>query len=136
MISPIVPLAGATWVVAQSIKFVMERPHHPDSHFTDSGGMPSAHAAVTAAATTAIGFESGVGSSLFALAFLLTAIVAHDAYRVRWALGEQAVRLNELSAAAVPARPPLAVWRGHRIREVAAGLALGILIGGVYGLAS
>jgi acid phosphatase family membrane protein YuiD len=90
--------------------------------------MPSGHAATMAAADTVIGLREGVGSPLFGLALVITALVLHDAVRLRWSVGEQAVRINKLLAAAGREAESVVVWRGHRIREVAAGSLLGSVV--------
>lgn len=123
-LTPVIPIALAAWMAAELGKVALDRNYR----FGEPGGMPSGHSAVVAAAATAIGFEAGVNSVAFGLAVVLVAIVAHDAYRVRWAIGEQGNRLNELSAVAHPKLAPLIVWRGHRVREVMAGLVLGALV--------
>ncbi len=123
---PVLIITGLVWLIAETTKFLVGLMHGRDRRFFDSGGMPSVHAAVIVGATTAISLVEGVGSSLFALGVVVSAIVVHDAVRVRWPLGEQAVRLNRLSQKAkLPAVP---VIRGHRIREVVAGGVYGALL--------
>ena len=51
-----------------------------------SGGMPSAHTAACAAMAITAGLREGFCSSLFAVAAVLTAVVAHDAVKVRGSL--------------------------------------------------
>lgn len=129
--SLVIPLAAAAYVLAQGSKYLLARAVGAKVDLTASGGMPSSHAATIAAATTVIGIEAGFGSPLFGLSCILTAIVAHDAYRVRWLLGQYGVRLNLLSTTAKLTDGALAEWRGHRPVEILVGLLLGIAIGSV-----
>jgi acid phosphatase family membrane protein YuiD len=129
MISLVLPLAFAAWALAQGSKFLMARRHDPQAKFSDPGGMPSSHSATVAAGATVVGIEAGFDSALFGLAMIVLVIVVHDAYRLRWSVGEQAQRLNELLKQNDPRAVPVVVWKGHRQREVAAGLVLGAVVG-------
>ena len=128
--NPLLVIAIPTWLTAELIKFVVRRSNDPRAKFGHPGGMPSGHATLTGAAATVIGIEHGVSSTLFGLAIVLVAIVVHDAVRLRWSVGEQALRINELAAVTpgVKKLPPLMVWRGHRIREVTVGIIYGALV--------
>ncbi|ETT81937.1 divergent PAP2 family protein [Viridibacillus sp. FSL R5-0477] len=66
------------------------------SLFTSTGGMPSSHSAAVSALTTAIGFESGVDSPLFAASTVFAIIVMFDATGIRYQAGQQAVIINQL----------------------------------------
>jgi uncharacterized protein len=125
-ISPVLVTTGLVWIAAEATKYLVGRLHDRHRKLFDSGGMPSVHTAVIVGCTTAIGLSEGVGSPLFALAAVVSAIVAHDSFRVRWLLGETAARANELSKAAK--LRPLPVFRGHRIREIVAGGIYGSLL--------
>lgn len=129
MISLVLPLAFAAWVLAQGIKFILAKRTDPHAKFSDPGGMPSSHSAVVGAGTVVVGIETGIDSPLFGFAVIMMAIVLHDAYRVRWSVGEQAIRLNELTAQNNPKARPVVVWKGHRLREVIVGLLLGFVVG-------
>ena len=48
-----------------------------------AGGMPSSHSAVVVGLATLIGKNEGVGSPIFALAFILAFVVMYDACGVR-----------------------------------------------------
>ncbi|MDP9212000.1 MAG: divergent PAP2 family protein [bacterium] len=125
-LSPVLVISGLVWFTAEIVKYSIGRLHDRDRKFMDSGGMPSVHTAVIVGATTSIVLTEGIDSSLFGLGVVVSAIVMHDAVRVRWAVGEQAVRINQLSQGRKLARLP--VFRGHRIREVAAGAAYGTVL--------
>ncbi|MFE6168392.1 divergent PAP2 family protein [Viridibacillus arvi] len=66
------------------------------SLFTSTGGMPSSHSAAVSALTTAIGFESGLDSPLFAASMVFAIIVMFDATGIRYQAGQQAVIINQL----------------------------------------
>ncbi|MEX2430282.1 MAG: divergent PAP2 family protein, partial [Patescibacteria group bacterium] len=93
-LSPVLVISGLVWFTAEVTKYLISRTADPERHFLDSGGMPSAHTAIIVSATTAIALAEGIGSPLFALAVVVSAIVMHDAVRVRWPLGEATERLN------------------------------------------
>lgn len=61
-----------------------------------TGGMPSSHSAAVTALATAIAFETGVSSPIFALAVIFAIITMFDAKGVRRQAGEQAIVLNKL----------------------------------------
>ena len=94
-------------------------------HAFQSGGMPSSHTAACAAMTFAAGLREGFGSSLFAIAAVLTAVVAHDAVRVRGALNS-IIRILRDSASedAINDAGGLPDTVGHSVAEVAAGFVL------------
>jgi uncharacterized protein len=64
--------------------------------FTSTGGMPSSHSAAVTALTTAIAFETGLGSALFAVSAIFSIIVMFDASGVRFQAGQQAIIINQM----------------------------------------
>jgi acid phosphatase family membrane protein YuiD len=64
--------------------------------FTSTGGMPSSHSAAVTALSTAVAFENGLGSSLFAVSAIFAIIVMFDATGVRFQAGQQAVIINKM----------------------------------------
>ena len=137
-------------LAAQGAKAVVQAITHrslsPDIVFA-SGGMPSSHSSTVAALTMAIGLHEGFGSSLFALSFIFTAVVAYDAMGVRLAAGRHAAALNilmeefmklrQLAFSNEPNRTKLVIQRfreriGHSVGEVFTGLSFGAAI--AYGL--
>lgn len=129
------------------IQAITNRSLSPDVIFA-SGGMPSSHSSTVAALTMAIGLYEGFGSTLFALAFIFTSVVAYDAMGVRLAAGRHAAALNilmeefmklrELALSKEPNRSKLVIQRfreriGHSVGEVFAGLGFGSAIAwGLY----
>ncbi|WP_074432963.1 divergent PAP2 family protein [Bacillus ndiopicus] len=66
------------------------------SLLTSTGGMPSSHSAAVASIATAVGFETGFNSPIFAVAAMLAGIVMYDASHVRFQAGRHAAALNEI----------------------------------------
>ncbi|WP_019413085.1 divergent PAP2 family protein [Paenisporosarcina sp. TG20] len=64
--------------------------------FTSTGGMPSSHSAAVTALATAIAFETGLGSPLFAVSLIFAIIVMFDATGVRFQAGQQAIIINQM----------------------------------------
>ncbi|MFX3675346.1 MAG: divergent PAP2 family protein [Paenisporosarcina sp.] len=64
--------------------------------FTSTGGMPSSHSAAVTALTTAVAFETGLGSPLFAVSTIFAIIVMFDASGVRFQAGQQAIIINQM----------------------------------------
>ena len=88
----------------------------------DSGGMPSAHAAVVTAFVITIGYLEGVGSVIFGLSVIFAAIVIYDAIYVRGRADKQAVVLNKIT------KGKLDTQEGHTYLEVIAGGVWGIIL--------
>ncbi len=128
-LTPVLWIGFTCWVSAQALKYLFAGKGRSLVHFTDSGGMPSSHAAVACSAATVIGLSEGTSSPLFGLAVVVASIVMYDAVRVRWYLGTLAERVNVLSEQTTSRKlPQMVIWRGHRIREVLAGATLGVFL--------
>ncbi len=63
------------------------------------GGMPSSHSATVVSLAVMCGWSKGVGSALFALAFMFAIVVMRDAVGVRRETGKQAASIKELADA-------------------------------------
>lgn len=111
--------------------------------FTSTGGMPSSHSAAVSSLTTAIGFEHGTGSSIFAVSAVFAIIVMFDASGVRFQAGQQAVVINQMrsdfrnfiqTTRDWPQKDEqqkieeLKTLLGHKPSEVYAGALTGILL--------
>lgn len=129
------PLISAfvAFVLAQSIKVLTtwyKERRWDLKQFIASGGMPSSHSATATALAAAVGFQDGIGSSVFAAAVILACIVMYDATGVRLQAGRQAEVLNQI-VYELPAEHPLAESRplrellGHTPPQVVAGGLLG-----------
>ncbi len=131
------PLVSAfvAWFTAQIIKFITELLQSRKVDFTkliSSGGMPSSHSSSVCALTTAIGMQSGVASTIFAIAFVFSMIVMYDAMGVRRETGKQARILNKLIADILDYKPEyfqknLKELIGHTPFQVLCGAILGII---------
>ncbi|MFD1927553.1 divergent PAP2 family protein [Sporosarcina siberiensis] len=63
---------------------------------TSTGSMPSSHSAAVTSLATAIAFELGFDSPIFALAAIFAVITMFDATGVRFQAGQQAVIINQM----------------------------------------
>lgn len=63
---------------------------------TSTGSMPSSHSAAVTALTTAIAYEAGLASPLFAVSAIFAVIVMFDATGIRYQAGQQAVIINQM----------------------------------------
>lgn len=105
--------------------------------------MPSSHTAMVVSALTAVGRTEGVGSTVFAVMFLLAAIVIYDAMGVRRAAGMHAKEINNIkklipdlinsSVSAIKDGKKVKVkelqeYLGHTPLEVIGGAILGLAV--------
>ena len=127
--------AFAAYLAAQLIKLVTlaAREKRFDRNFlARHGGMPSSHAATSAACALSVGLRTGFDSAVFAVAFGLTSLVMIDAQSVRRAAGTQARLLNRLAEdfhrknQESPVK--LSEALGHTRAEVFAGALLGVAV--------
>ena len=110
---------------------------------TSTGGMPSSHSAAVTALTTAIAFEEGLGSPLFAISAIFSVIVMFDATGIRYQAGQQAVVINQMRSDFQMFVGDLKDWPkkdndtkiqelktllGHKPNEVFFGALTGVLI--------
>lgn len=128
--------ALAAWLLAQILKVVFYGIKNRTinlERLIGAGGMPSSHTATVVALTVAVGRFEGLGSPLFAVAFILACVVMYDATGVRRAAGEQAKVLNKLMFAhseeePMDAEKALKEFLGHTPLEVFGGAILGIAV--------
>ncbi len=135
--NPAIRAAFLAWASAQALKVLLtlvisKRFDH--SRVLGAGGMPSSHAAMVCALTTAIAIHDGVGSSIFALSFCVSCVVMYDAAGVRRSAGKSAAVLNHLVEDLVKNGFVLNEERlkelvGHTPIQVFAGALLGVLVG-------
>ena len=95
-----------------------------------SGGMPSSHTAFVVALSTALALQDGVQSHAFFISLVFSTIVLYDSMGLRRAVGEQAERLNKMSARYFEKDmpDPLKIIKGHTPAEVVAGFCLGVSV--------
>ncbi len=98
-----------------------------------AGGMPSSHSAVVVGLATLIGKYEGVGTPIFALAFIVAFVVMYDACGVRRAAGKQAELLNKLvetpGLTGVQVSEKLVEVLGHTPFQVLVGALIGLVVG-------
>jgi len=138
------------WCAAQILKTIIHMIRTRSWDFrrlVGSGGMPSAHSTAVTALTISVGRYDGIKSPLFAAVALFSVLAIHDSVVVRYESGEHARFLNQLlgrsgrryrsradkSAPKIAKEDrPLKELLGHTLRQVAAGIAIGILIGAFF----
>ena len=124
---------------AQVLKFLFARVRTGRwrvRELVSSGGMPSSHAALVSALATAVGLTDGFDAPEAMIAVGFGIIVLLDAATLRRESGEHARLLNRLIAQINARLQPgerLDVRRlkeriGHKRREVAAGVVLGMAV--------
>ncbi len=125
-------IIGQCWKV---ISPVFHREPPAFKNMLQSGGMPSSHTAAAASMALVIGLREGLDSSVFAVALVLTAVIAHDAIRVRGSIN---TIINILKRMVPPdileEEGTLPDTIGHSVKEVAAGFVLAGIIAAAYGL--
>jgi acid phosphatase family membrane protein YuiD len=150
--SPYMVAFIAAYLLAEGTKIVIMTVHTKEfrwREFFKTGGMPSSHSAVVTALATTIGLLDGFGSTAFAIAVVLAAIVITDATHVRRAVGEQGKVIKKVierdakleqevsnildKRAATKLRKPY-FSNGHKPLEALVGGLLGIAVGVVVSL--
>lgn len=91
------------------------------------GGMPSSHAAVSAALATALGLDYGWTSPIFQVAAVLGGIVIYDAVTLRRMVGEHSRLIKEMVRDKSRNVPLLGEMIGHTPLEASVGVFCGIL---------
>lgn len=122
----IIITAAASCFISQLAKFIIaifKNKRLNFYKFLETGGMPSAHAAVVSAITSAVYIEQGA-SALFAITLVVAIIFLRDALGLRMAVGRQSKILKKMT----PEASKLGESEGHNIKEVIIGVALGIII--------
>lgn len=135
-----------SWFLAQIIKTILnfiKFDKFNAERLIGAGGMPSSHTAMVVSALTAVGRTEGVGSTAFAVMFLLAAIVIYDAMGVRRAAGMHAKEINNIkklipdlinsSVSAIKDGKKVKVkelqeYLGHTPLEVIGGAILGLAV--------
>ena len=122
------------WVIAQILKTLIHmwvtKSFVPERMIGD-GGMPSSHSALVCSLFVGTARLEGLSSPLFAIAFVLAAIVMYDAMGVRLETGKQAQVLNRLMKdLKEPETKELRLKEmvGHTPFQVLSGALLGVLL--------
>ena len=123
------------WFFAQLIKVVIaifEKDPRPLAQVMfANGGMPSSHASAVMALCTACGISAGLGSAVFAVSFILAAVVMIDASGVRLETGKQAQILNKIAKEIFSGDPELA---NLGLKELVGHTPFQVLIGAFFGI--
>jgi len=133
-------IAGmVAWASSQLLKTIIHLIIHKKfewDRLLGDGGMPSSHSAIVTAAATAIGFQCGWDSPLFAVSAILAVIVMHDARGVRQETGKQARVINDMielfesmGEGNLSPKETLKEFVGHTGRQVFFGALLGVAVG-------
>ena len=120
-------VAVAVQVFCQLFKFVVyslrDRKLSP-KYLVTAGGAPSAHTAFVTALSVAIGMRHGFSSDLFAVAFVFSAIVIYDAFRLRGHVQKHAKIINKY-VLSESGEEPVSEMVGHSVGEIVVGLIVG-----------
>lgn len=131
----ILPLIS--WCAAQVLKTIITfliQGSFKAERLVGAGGWPSAHSALVCSLFMATAKKYGVSSPIFAITFILAAIVMYDAIGVRRETGEQSKVLNmiiedmEEEGQTIEYDKRLKEMIGHTPFQVLSGALLGILI--------
>lgn len=128
------PLVAAVvaMMVAQVLKifyYYLKAARIDLKYVISSGGMPSSHAAMVSALSTAVGLKEGWESTSFCMAIVFSLVVLYDAAGVRRAAGKQAAILNQIIDDMFQGQfrsEKLSEFLGHTPLEVIVGALLGM----------
>ena len=140
----ILSVALLSWLAAQICKTIINyilSGKFEAERMWGAGGMPSAHSALVCSMFMAAAKSQGVNSPIFAIAFILAAIVMYDAMGVRRETGEQAKVLNQMIEQWIDISEQnspflqnmhLKEMVGHTPLQVVAGVLVGVAVGLLY----
>ncbi len=127
------------WLLIQIEKFVVELIRTKKinlKRLMGAGGMPSSHSAVVTSLAVLVGKTEGFDSPIFAVSFILAAVVMYDAAGIRRAAGKQAHLLNKIISTpgltGVQVQERLQEVLGHTPFQVIVGALLGIVVGVIF----
>ncbi len=124
------------WFIAQSLKvmhtLIVDKRFNV-LRFVGSGGMPSSHSAFVMSMTISIGEIHGYQSTIFALSLGFALIVMYDAAGVRFAVGNQAIILNQMIEDFHLRRKDKKLTE-HRLKELVGHTQYEVLVGAILGI--
>lgn len=131
----LIPLVSGviTQIIKLLVRFAKER-KFSWRYIDDYGGMPSAHAAFLSSLGTVVALEKGLGSAVFAIVFIIGAIMMRDALGLRMYVERQGKTLLSLikklpdKEAILPKKTNLGERIGHTYAEAIVGFLLGIAL--------
>lgn len=117
------------WLVAGIAKFIVNsiRARRLAFDLIGYGGLPSNHSAIVSSMVALIAIKEGIGHPAFGVAVTLAFIVMLDAGSLRRQVGKCAAAINRLATAGSE-HPRLRERMGHTRLEIAAGMAVGIIV--------
>lgn len=131
----LIPILCGT--VAQGLKYFFNKRFYSELKIAGQripryGGMPSAHTAFAFALATVVAVADGLDSASFVIASAVVIFILDDALRMRMFLSRHGAALRKLIAR-LPKNeqsdyPYLESRLGHKLPEVIAGAALGIVL--------
>lgn len=124
------------WFIAQSLKVVhtlIVDKRFNVLRFVGSGGMPSSHTSFVMAMTSSIGQIHGFNSTLFAMSLGFALVVMYDAAGVRFAVGNQAIILNQMIEDFHMRRKDKKLTE-HRLKELVGHTQYEVLVGAILGI--
>ena len=129
--------ALVAWLMAQVVKVPLEFLRTRKWNWAlllNTGGMPSSHATLVSAMAHGIGLYEGFDTPLFALGFVLTAIVIYDATGIRRQAGLLAELINAFISDLAAGHPikeaqqkELKELLGHTPLEAISGIVWGVI---------
>ena len=128
--------ALVAWALAQAIKAILYTIVNREFKFerlVGSGGMPSSHAATVCALTTAVAMQFGLASFEFAISFVLSSVVLHDARGVRQEAGKQAVTITAIIDHLIK-EGTIIELPNWELKELIGHTPLQVLIGSIMGI--
>jgi uncharacterized protein len=132
--NPVLVAALTAWSLAQVIKLPLEYIQTRSWNWAilfRTGGMPSSHSALMAAAAHSIGLFTGFETPLYGLAVVIAMIVIYDATGIRRQAGKHAEIINTMIRDLTSGHP----LQQERLREVLGHTPLEALGGTLFGLA-
>ena len=131
--NPFLLTSLSSWFIAQLLKVIINAVVHKKiiwERLFGDGGMPSGHSATVSSLAIFTALTYGTASFQFAVCFILSIIVCHDAVGVRQATGKQAVMHNEIIQILESEDLPevkLKELVGHTPLQVTMGILIGIV---------
>jgi acid phosphatase family membrane protein YuiD len=128
--------AFIAWLLAQIIKVPLEflRTHKWNwALLLSTGGMPSSHSALVSAVAHGVGLHNGFDSALFAVVFVLTAIVVYDATGIRRQAGLHAELINAFINDLATGHP-IRESRQKQLKEILGHTPLEAISGIIWGV--
>jgi len=117
------------WLVAGVLKFIINSTKSKQLAFgfIGYGGLPSNHSTIVSSMAALIAIKEGIGHPAFGVATTLAFIVILDASSLRRQVGKHAEAINKL-ATGDSDHQSLRERMGHTRVEIAAGIAIGIIV--------